>query len=234
MNRLKYTWLIFLVLILAACSPEPTPVAELPSATPVPPTSTPVPPTATSTPTATATATATPTPTATATATATSTPTATPTNTATATPASGGGLPEGTILRYFTHLDTGGPIGCGDSLVGYSTGQLRTGNVEVDVQIALDSLFGSGGPFFGSLYNAIFPSNLKVVSVDYTQSSEVVTVYTTGSFIKPPDDCDKLRFHAQVFTTARQFDEVSKAIIWWNDTLLGDHLWVGNQNGNNP
>jgi len=189
----------------------------------LPPTST---PTSTFTPTATATPTETPTITPSPTDTPTATPTATPTETATNTPAPFVGLSPHIIWRYFTHLGTGGPVACGDSLVAYDTGFARTGDIEEDVRLALTRLFESGGPYIGALYNATYQSNIRVVAVDHKKSNGVVTITLAGSFVKPEDGCDRLRYREQVWATARQFPEVSQAIIWINGTLLGDHLWV--------
>ena len=225
---------LLLIMILAACSsPAATPVAvQEPTAAPPLPTDTPVPPTTTSTPTETPTET--PTATATATATPTETPTATPTSTPTETPTATpnpvSGLPENVILRFFTHIGTGGPVACGDSLVGYSTGHVRTGDVAMDVGIALNSLFQSGGPWVGDLYNAIYPSTIKVNEIEYEKNIETVTIYLAGNFVRPEENCDKLRFREQVWATARQFPGVTKAVIWMNNSLLGDLLVTTNSN----
>ncbi len=216
-----------ILIILQACTVAPAPPTETPEPTNTATSA----PTATDTSVPTNTPTATPEPTATPTdtPTPTETPTATPTETPTETQSPIAGWPEGLILRYFTHIGTGGPIGCGDSLQGYSTGLLRTGNVKEDLKLALNSLFQSGGPWIGAFYNATYTTNPKVSTVEYKGSTQTATIYLTGSFSKPEDECDRLRYRAQVWETARQFPEVKYAIIWMNDMLLGDLLWVAGQ-----
>lgn len=228
---IKSISLCFIVVLIAACSSgigeQPLTSPEPPTNTPVPPTSTPLPPTSTSTPTLTDTPTATSTasPTFTATATATDEPTATPTFTATAVPQAA--LPDSLIVKYLVQEGTGGPVGCGDSLVPVSVGVLRTGDVKEDVRIALDSLFSTGTKYSGLLYNPLFQSKLRVNDISFKKNSGNVTVHLTGSFTKPQEDCDKLLYRAQVWSTARQFPEVKLATIWLNQYLLGDLLVVG-------
>ncbi len=205
---------------------SPTPSA---SNTSNPPTDTPVPPTLTPT----STYTRTPTTTNTSTATKTITPTATSTPTLTSTPTQtntpdvrvnpGGNI----IVKYLVHQGTGGPVGCGDSLVPVSVGQIRTGDVNEDVKLAINSLFSTGTKYVGDLFNPLFQSKLRATDVKLKKSSGNVTIHLTGSFTKPKDDCDKLLYRAQVWSTVRQFPEVKNATIWLNKYLLGDLLVVG-------
>jgi hypothetical protein len=136
---------------------------------------------------------------------------------------SGGNL----IVKYLVHQGTGGPSGCGDTMVPVSAGFLRTGDVKEDVKIALNSLFSTGTKYSGNLYNPLFQSKIRVNEVSFKKSSSNVTVHLTGSFTKPKEDCDKLLYRAQVWDTARQFPEVKLATIWMNQYLLGDLLVVG-------
>lgn len=228
----KFIFLITIILLLVACSSadnaETIEATQPPTNTPVPPTDTSIPPTSTPTSTATNTPTETPTATATETPTATATeePTATMTATATAVPQVA--APSNVLAKYLVHQGTGGPIGCGDSLVPVSTGMLRTGNIEEDVKIALNSLFSTGTKYAGNLYNPLYQSNLRVVKVKFKKSSGGLTIHLKGGFTKPKDECDKMLYRAQVWDTARQFPEVWRAYIWVNDKyLLGDLLAVG-------
>ena len=231
MLALKYSSLIILLMVLAACSTgseaEATSSPEPPTFTPVPPTNTPLPPTPTPTATETNTPTASPTvtPTNTATPTPSEEPTPTPTATNTAVPQAG--IPSNVIVKYLVLQGTGGPTGCGDSLVPVSAGFVRTGDVKEDVKIALNSLFSTGTQYAGNLYNPLYQSKLRVNDVSFKKNSGNVTVRFTGSFTKPKEDCDKLLYRAQVWSTARQFPEVKHATIWLNKYLLGDLLVVG-------
>lgn len=233
-SLLKIGILSLLILILAACSSNvgetQIEVTQPPTNTPNPPTATEPPPTATYTATLTQTSTETPTttPTETSTVTPTEEPTATSTSTATATSAPQAAASANVIVKYLVHQGTGGSTGCGDSLVAVSTGVLPTGDIENDVKVALNSLFSTGSKYVGALYNPLYQSNLRVGKVDFKKSSGQLTIYLTGGFTKPKDDCDKKLYRAQVWDTARQFPEVWRAYIWVNGKyLLGDLLVVG-------
>jgi hypothetical protein len=102
----------------------------------------------------------------------------------------------------------------------------RTGDVEKDVKLALDALFRQG-QYVGAFFNATYTSSLSANQVDFKKSTNVVTVHLGGSFTKPKEDCDKLRYRAQVWETARQFPEVKYATIWVGNKLLGDLLYTG-------
>jgi hypothetical protein len=130
-------------------------------------------------------------------------------------------------VKYLVLPGSGGSTGCGDSLVPVSAGFVRTGDIKEDVKIAITSLFSTGTKYAGNLYNPLFQSKLRVTDVSYKKNSSNVTIHLTGSFTKPKEDCDKLLYRAQVWSTARQFPEVKLATIWLNQYLLGDLLVVG-------
>jgi hypothetical protein len=207
---MKISSFLFLLLLFAACSSnavdQPTNAPELPTNTPVPQTDTPLPSTST--------------PTATNTSTLTATFTVTPTNTSTPTPTE---EPTATL----TATNTAAPQAGSPSNVPVSVGFDRTGDVKEDLKIAITSLFSTGSQYAGDLYNPLFQSKLRVNDVSFNQGAANVTIHLTGSFTKPKDDCDKLLYRAQVWSTARQFPEVNHATIWLNQYLLGDLLVVG-------
>ncbi len=177
------------------------------------------------TPTPTPTQTPLPTQTFTPSPTFTETPLPTATETPTSTPASVSYVTDGMILYYVTSIGTGGPVGCGDSLIALSTGRARTGNLDADLKIALDAIFSSG-QYPAGLYNATYPSVLKVGGVEYTVSNGVATVQLDGSYVTPADACDASRYRAQVWTTALQFTEIKRFIPFVGRALLGDRLAV--------
>ena len=204
-------------LLEASVTPSPTATSTL-----VAPTETPIPSTAT----ATLTPTASPTATATSTETPLPSPTATETATTTLAPAAdvgGGGV---YMVKYLVLPDTGGPIGCGDSLIAVSTGQVSTGNVKEDIKLALNSLFSTGVKYVGDLYNPLYQSKLRVSSVELKgPKRDEVIIKMTGKFVKPKDPCDKTRYRWQVWQTVRQFAGIRQANIWLdNGLLLGDLL----------
>ena len=232
LNILLPLWAILLSVFFTACASQatvaPTATLQPPTQTEIPTlTATQIPPS--ETPTATDTETPVPTATATNTPTKTLTPSFTPTETPTETPKPVSAyFPENVIKIYLTHLGTGGPVACGDSLVAISTGYVRTGDIETDIKLAVDTLF-SIGQYSGALYNATYPSSLRVGGVILEKG--VATVELGGSYQKPQDACDASRYRAQVWTTIQQFPEVTRAIPTYNNALLGDLLAVYSDSG---
>ena len=159
------------------------------------------------------------------------TPSETPNPTSTLTPTNiyTGEIPENAIYFYMTLLETGGNIGCGDSLVKLSTGRTKTGDLTTDLKIALDTIF-SVGQYAGGAYNATFPSNLRVDQVNLTLDG-TANVYLSGSYVKPATSCDASRYRSQVWATALQFKEIVRFIPYVGNSLLGDRLAVFSDGG---
>ena len=231
-HRLVYILLLasWLISSCAGATPAlPTATATNPPTETAVPTDTPVPPTATATftvtPSETPTASATPTLTPSETASITPTPSDTPTETPTETRAPAWADPN-VIKIYVTHLGTGGPMACGDTLVGISSGFMKTGDIEADVRTALNTLFASGQTI-GAFHNAVYPANFRVSSVVYEAASRKAIITLSGSYVKPEDYCEATRYREQVWATARQFEGVDRAGIWLdNGKLLGDLLYA--------
>jgi hypothetical protein len=164
--------------------------------------------------------------------TATLPPSLTPTETPTPTPtnANAGVIPENAIVYYLTLVDTGGTIGCGDSLIKLSTGQYRSGDLAADLKVGLDTIF-KVGQYSGGTFNATFPSKLWVDDVKITQEGTAVVNFS-GSYVKPESSCDASRYRSQVWATALQFEEIKRFEPHVGNSLLGDRLAVYSD-GNN-
>lgn len=191
-------------------TPEPPTATSLPTNTPVPPTDTPLPPTETPTITPTLPPTDTPTPEA----------------TATNTPLPPTPKPEEAILIYMIQKDTGGNVGCGDSMVWLNTGTFRSGSIEKDVSFALYKLFQIKMEYYGELYNPVYASNFNVSSVTFKRDGQV-DIQLTGSYGRSGDKCDNSRVREQIWSTVRQFKEIKRVYILLNTSLLGDVLANG-------
>jgi hypothetical protein len=228
------TVIFALVFSTTACNVSPltvhTPTQIQPTITKQPTkTNTPIPPSVTASPEPTNSPTITLSNTPSQTNTPSETPSLTPTETATATSTKQFGyIPENAIVIYLTHIGTGGPVACGDSLVAVLTGHIRTGDIEKDIQLAVDTLF-SIGQYSGWLYNATYPSSLRFGGVSFSKGEAVVDL--PGSYVKPKDACDASRYRAQVWTTIQQFPEVTRAIPRHRNSLLGDLLAVYSDSG---
>lgn len=128
------------------------------------------------------------------------------------------------ILFFLIAEDTGGTVACGDSLVAFNTGLLRSGDAAEDAKAAMRALLTIGSPYVSGYRHSGYQSNLQVVSAEYNAGSQVVTIYLSGTVIKPETNCDKERFRVQIFATAQQFDNVSKAFVWVGTVPIGDYL----------
>ena len=179
--------------------------------------------------TPTATATDLPTQTNTPSPTFTVTPSETPTEMPTSTPTSYGYVPDDAIVYYLVAKGADGIAGCGGSLVKLSTGQTRTGNLAADLKVALDAIFVAGQNM-GGLYNATYPSSLKVTNVNL-QGDGTAIVQLNGSYEKPASSCDASLYRDQVWATARQFKEIVRFQPYVGSALLGDRLSVYSDGG---
>lgn len=233
--RLARGGLFLLLALLAGCAaptqapPQPSPMlAALPTGTPLP-TQTPPPPTATATLTPLP-----PTPTGTATTTLPPTETLIPTPTATLTPTltsaplsgrtgSGVAAPAGDEIKiYFIEKDTGGGVGCGDSLISAGSGFARVGDIVKDVEAGLRALFSARWEYSGALYNPVSRSTLGVREVSYENG--LVQVWLSGEYNPSGDSCDNTRVKAQIWSTIRQFRDVDRTNIYLNNVPFGDRL----------
>ncbi len=230
-------WILFFIIITAVmvlfsgCTTQvsmetesfPTDTNVPPSKTPVPPTDTPIPPTATQTSTQIATNTPTQTSTDTAIPTSTATETLTPTATRNASSSSFTGQSVDNAIRiYFISPNAGGPVACGDYVIGLGIGEPRTSDVSEGIEKGLKSLLSYKSEWVGGLYNPLGRSSIKVESVRF--SNGLATVNLRGTYAKPDDDCDNLRVKAQVWTTVRQFRGVRATNIYLNGIPFGDRV----------
>jgi len=194
-------WLLLVVLMLSTLSgcgvilPEPT-ATPTPTDTPEPPTETPLPPTETPLPTP------------------TETPTLPPTNTLPPpppTPAPPTVTPFGQkpIYIYFVQENTGGNVGCGDSLVAIQTGLFTSDDLIYDMKRALQQLFIYKTEYFGTLRNPFYLSTISVASVSYMGSGDRVSVELSGTYEPTSDKCDGTRAFAMLTATIRQFPGVA-------------------------
>jgi hypothetical protein len=127
---------------------------------------------------------------------------------------------------YFVLHGENFPKECQYTLVPLTIGINRTNAIEKDIASALDRLF-SAGQYSGQLYNATYTSSFRTDHVDHKISSGTATITLSGSYVKPKDSCDASQYRSQVWSTAKQFPEVTRAEIYLdNGNLLGDLLYA--------
>lgn len=233
-SRILISMLLFLIAVFAggctAGASEPTSIP--PTATLIPPSETPLPPTATEEPTATATLVPTNTPSPSSTPSSTPTETNTPTETATETLVPPTMDPNaqvsyasgGDVFTYLIALNTGGPIGCGDSAIAISAGSPSGNDIEANVRKGLEKLFSIKDKFIYGLYNPLYSSNIRVESVNYESGSGSIDIFLRGTYNPSGDDCDNRRVREQVWLTVRQFRGITSTTIFLNRVPFGDRL----------
>lgn len=135
-------------------------------------------------------------------------------------------ISQSRIKIYLVHLLGDGSDPCQANLVPVSTGIPASGDVKQDVTTAVNKLFSLGVEYSGNLYNPLYRSRLRVTDLDFNKSKKDMTLYLTGSFSKPKEDCVKQLYRNQVWDTIRQFPEITRAHVWYKIYKLGDLLAV--------
>jgi spore germination protein GerM len=107
-----------------------------------------------------------------------------------------------------------------------NTGLYRTGNNEADITTALSRLFNKQ-EYLGNLYNPVFRSNWKIISVNFKDYEGLADISLDGAYVRSGDTCDDSRVRAQIWSTIRQFPGVKTVYILLNGNLLGDILATG-------
>jgi hypothetical protein len=144
------------------------------------------------------------------------TPPPLPVDTATPTPQAKG------IYYYLLQEDTGGPVGCGDSLVRIYPGINYKPDMGTNVKAALNALFSQHSKYVDGLLNPIYESRMKAKEFSFDPSTDIALIQLRGTFVRPMDVCESKRMHAQVFYTVYQFEKIRYAAILLNKALLGD------------
>jgi len=143
-------------------------------------------------------------------------------------PTSKASIPSASHGIYYMLIlkDTGGPFGCGDSLIKFYPGVDVKGSTEDEILAALNALFSNHNQYVDGLYNPIYQSQLKAKGVDFVGGDVVVRL--GGTFVRPTDNCESQRMHDQIWWTISQFSS-TRAVIYLNNALLGDLLVVTNK-----
>jgi hypothetical protein len=218
--------LLLAAALLSGCSgllaPAPTATATASSTLLPSPTASPTyTPTNTPLPSATVTPTLKPSPTSTNTP---EPPTPTATASQTSTPAAFDPDTNPYVYVYYILLNTGGPAACGDSLIQFSTGIPRSGDIATDVLNGMRSLLANKSEYFGNVYNPLYASSLNIDRVEFDDSTGYVWVYMTGSLERSGDPCDNTRIKLMVWQVGRQFSEVRKVKAFINDAHFIDYV----------
>jgi hypothetical protein len=155
------------------------------------------------------------------------TETPTPTVTYTLVP-QGGGFPlpgaSGDTVNIYFIQGSAGSAACDVKIVAVSSGVKITGDIEPDIKAGLRKLFSYKEQYYGSLYNPLYSSNIRVKNVSFRSKIGLVEVYMSGDYNPSGDPCDNLRVKAQIWSTIKQFRGVKNTNIFLNNIPFGDRL----------
>lgn len=134
--------------------------------------------------------------------------------------------PQKGVTYYLVALDTGGNLGCGDSLIPVYTGIPSSGNLEKDIHNSLHTLLKLKVKDVGGLYNPLHNAHLNTAGVDFKKASGNAVVNLAGSIPKPKDECEYHRVRGVLWETVRQYRDVKGVTFWIGNKLIGDLIAI--------
>lgn len=130
------------------------------------------------------------------------------------------------VFFYLIAMNTGGRVGCGDSLIPVYTGIPSSGDLEKDIHNSLHALLKLKVKDFGGYYNPLYNAHLSTAGVTFRSDSKNVKVELTGSIPKPKDECEYHRVRGVLWETVRHYPKVSGVTFWIGDKLVGDLIAI--------
>lgn len=130
------------------------------------------------------------------------------------------------VIFYVVALNTGGSLGCGDSLIPVYTGVSTSGDLEKDIHNSLHALLKLKVKDFNGYYNPLHNAHLNTGDVKFNDSNGIATVRLNGSIPKPKDECEYHRVRGVLWETVRHYRDVSGVTFWIGDKLIGDLIAV--------
>lgn len=130
------------------------------------------------------------------------------------------------VAYFLIKLNTGGTVGCGDSLIPVFIGVPSLSGPEKDIRAALHSLFKLKVKDFGGLYNPLHNAHLAVNNVTFNKTTGDVVVNLSGSIPKPKDECEYHRVRNVLWETVRSYPGVKSLSMWIGSRHVGDLIAV--------
>ena len=130
------------------------------------------------------------------------------------------------VIYYLVAMDTGGPVGCGDSLIPVYTGIPTSGDLEKDIHNGLHTLLKLKVEEFGGYYNPLHNAHLNTGGISFNEDSGQVKVKLNGSIPKPIDECEYHRVRGVLWETVRHYRKVKGVTFWIGDKLVGDLIAI--------
>jgi hypothetical protein len=130
------------------------------------------------------------------------------------------------VIYYLIAKNTGGPVGCGDSLIPVYAGIPTSGDLEKDIHNSLHALLKLKVEEFGGYYNPLHNAHLNTGGISFNEDSGQVKVKLNGSIPKPIDECEYHRVRGVLWETVRHYRKVKGVTFWIGDKLVGDLIAV--------
>jgi hypothetical protein len=130
------------------------------------------------------------------------------------------------VIFYVVAKDTGGSLGCGDTLIPVHTGIPSSGSLEKDIHIGLHALLKLKVKDFGGYYNPLHNAHLNTGKITVKKGGGNVRVELNGSIPKPKDECEYHRVRGVLWETVRHYRSVSGVTFWIGDKLVGDLIAI--------
>lgn len=130
------------------------------------------------------------------------------------------------VIYYLIAKNTGGPVGCGDSLVPVYTGIQSSGDLERDIHNSLHTLLKLKVKDLGGYYNPLHNAHLNTGGISFNETTGQVKVELNGSIPKPEDECEYHRVRGALWETVRHYKDVKGVTFWIGDKLVGDLIAV--------
>jgi hypothetical protein len=130
------------------------------------------------------------------------------------------------VIYYLVALNTGGPLGCGDTLIPVYSGIPTSGSLEKDIHNGLHTLLKLKVKDFGGLYNPLHNAHLNTGDVKINRDTGNVKVNLNGSIPKPKDECEYHRVRGALWETVRHYRDVTGVTFWIGDKLIGDLIAI--------
>ena len=130
------------------------------------------------------------------------------------------------VIYYLVAMDTGGSLGCGDSLIPVYTGIPTSGSLEKDIHNSLHALLKLKVKDFGGYYNPLHNAHLSTAGVTFHKDSGNAVVKLSGSIPKPKDECEYHRVRGVLWETVRHYRDVKGVTFWIGDKLIGDLIAI--------
>ena len=130
------------------------------------------------------------------------------------------------VFYYLVAMNTGGPTGCGDTLIPVYAGIPTSGDLEKDIHNALHALLKLKVKEFGGYYNPLHNAHLNTGGVTFHKDSGNAVVKLNGSIPKPKDECEYHRVRGVLWETVRHYRKVKGVTFWIGDKLVGDLIAI--------